>query len=218
MPAQLLRSPHGLCVCITHRAAPHSLVPCYPQTAQTPNAPTNRLSPLARLTPPQTRAPGSTCPFPQAPTAQNTGSLPLPSNHSCIVFSSFDRPCSPSASTCTLNVETSSIVIQTHITRLPEYFTSRVLRVSDCPPKRSDPRRRRRRSLFRIAHARGANPNEVGPTRCRATGGGVSLTRLGYRGKINSLSDRPRTKCASERGGGVYGRSLSGISNARSDS
>jgi hypothetical protein len=31
------------------------------------------------------------------------------------------------------------------------------------------PRRRRRRSLFRIVHARGAIPNEVGPTRSRAT-------------------------------------------------
>ena len=30
-------------------------------------------------------------------------------------------------------------------------------------------RRRRRRSLLRIIHARGAIPNEMGPTRCRAT-------------------------------------------------
>ena len=37
------------------------------------------------------------------------------------------------------------------------------------PPAQPDRRRRRRRSLFRIAHARGAIPIEVGPTRCRAT-------------------------------------------------
>ena len=30
-------------------------------------------------------------------------------------------------------------------------------------------RRKRRRSFFRIVHARGAIPNEVGPARCRAT-------------------------------------------------
>ena len=35
------------------------------------------------------------------------------------------------------------------------------------PPRRR--RRRRRRSLLRIIHARGAIPNEMGPTRCRAT-------------------------------------------------
>ena len=29
--------------------------------------------------------------------------------------------------------------------------------------------RRRRRSLLRIVHERGAIPNEMGPTRCRAT-------------------------------------------------
>ena len=33
----------------------------------------------------------------------------------------------------------------------------------------ADRRRRRRRSLLRIIHARGAIPNEMGPTRCRAT-------------------------------------------------
>jgi hypothetical protein len=37
------------------------------------------------------------------------------------------------------------------------------------PPTFLFRRRRRRRSLFRIIHARGAIPNEMGPTRCRAT-------------------------------------------------
>ena len=35
--------------------------------------------------------------------------------------------------------------------------------------RRRRKRRRRRRSLLRIVHARGAIPNEMGPTRCRAT-------------------------------------------------
>ena len=56
-------------------------------------------------------------------------------------------------------------------------------------------RQRRRRNLFRIVHARGAIPNEMGPTHCRGKPALINqeeeeeLTTSGnWRGKHNSLS------------------------------
>ena len=46
--------------------------------------------------------------FEVGPHRTNLVLCPPPSNHSCMAFSSFDRPCSPSASTCMLNATTSS--------------------------------------------------------------------------------------------------------------